>query len=480
MLSMNAFRHSNFPKRLIAFGVMLIFGFLLLFLLIYFSAQYRVELVIASLAWAIGGIAVTVLSRNLFLTWFNPLSVYFVVWCSSLSLHYLRLVEFDLLSPRGLFLTILSMLSFLLGCFFAAPKKDTLAGNETSAFLSESTIKFAEKTLYLITFLCLIGSIYWWYRVQQTIGIINAITNPWLFDYEVIWGSLKHVGPMGRLYAFKNYIIPFSFLLITMNPKRKWLYLFFIILGMLLVQGTRRGMFFFGISWGIYAAIISLVIQSRAGLTERVKKVSIFFASLTGLIVIISLVYFAITQNWFAKSFSYDLPASYQAQSKLPPQIADIYLYFCASHSALEPHIERGNTVPFQHFLWVPRKIAHALFPSVFEEPLPMLDYEGVYIPFWWNASPYIKFIYNDFGVLGVIIVPFLLGLISSIIFVKALRSPNPIILMFATYLMMELTRTIIIIGLIQYDGYWTIFLLALWGLCFRIYRKRHETQFHP
>ncbi len=328
--------------------------------------------------------------------------------------------------------------------------------------------------------LAMIGSAYWWFKVQQSIGIIQAITKPWLFDYEIIWGSLRQVGPMGRLLAFKDYIVPLSFLLITMNPKRKWLYLFFALLALILTQSPRRGMLFFTFVWGIYIVIVSLAIQSKAGMKEKVKELLGFMRNISAPLLLLLLLYFAITQIWFGKSFSYGRHFYYMAETKIPHQLIDIYLYSCGQYSALEPHIERGNIVPYQHFLWVPRKIAHALSPSRFEEPLPMLDYEGVYIPFWWNVSSYIKFIYNDFGVVGVIIVPFILALLSSIFFIKATRKPNPVVLMFVTYLMLELSRTIIITGLIRYEGYWTTFILIVWGMLFKKYMKGDNPHENP
>jgi len=446
-------------------------------LAIYLCSRYSPGLVLVSVSWVTLGVAVVLVSRRLFSSLLNPLSVYFGFWCGGLALYYLRLVDFNLMGPVGLSLVFLSMASFGVGALVASPRKG-LPPPDPSGLTDPETVKFLEKTLYLVTGLAIAGVCYYWFSVDRAIGFTSAITRPWLLDYELNQGSLQHLGPLGRLYTFTHYIVPLSLFLMAINPGRRWLYTAFLALGILAQLNTRRSWLYFSLLWGLYAAVIAVSLLRRAGSREIARKASRFMAGLAGSFVCLLVAYFAVTQVIFSKSFVYTWFNQSRVSSRLPGPLVDTYLYSCASFAALEPHLERENTVSFQNTLWVPRKVAHALAPSVFAEPeANIFDYEGVYIPFWWNVSPYIRHIHADFGIPGVALIPFLLAFVVCWFFVRMGRSPTPPAVMFSSYMMFVLSETVIGFELLKYDAYWTILLLGAWAIGFRACRRRHRNE---
>lgn len=81
---------------------------------------------------------------------------------------------------------------------------------------------------------------------------------------------------------------------------------------------------------------------------------------------------------------------------------------------------------------------------GLIENPGFSFIYEFVYIPMGFNVFTYLRDIYSDFGMLGIIIVPYLLGIISTFFAVKLRKRFNMISIIACIYLYMLLIFSVI------------------------------------
>ena len=90
----------------------------------------------------------------------------------------------------------------------------------------------------------------------------------------------------------------------------------------------------------------------------------------------------------------------------------------------------------------------------------PELFQKGYYIPMWTNTGTYIRELHADFGVLGPIIGPYILGLLITWLWFKFYREKNLIVFAFLVYLFLVIGFSFLV--MITRLPSWTISLFVI------------------
>jgi oligosaccharide repeat unit polymerase len=192
--------------------------------------------------------------------------------------------------------------------------------------------------------------------------------------------------------------------------------------------GMLFGFFLFFISFLLTRHLL-LKTQYRSRLMNKTSL------AIAGFVVVILVLFSAVTVKTFRNPVD-KFQASSRELNKLEGSAVvspSIYLYSCSHIGVLNEYLEdekelthfgENTFLPIYNFIAKFNFVEH---PSFFQR--------GYFIPVWTNTGTYLREIHADFGNLGVLIIPYLLGLITSFFWFRLYESGKLINLLILTYL---------------------------------------------
>lgn len=103
--------------------------------------------------------------------------------------------------------------------------------------------------------------------------------------------------------------------------------------------------------------------------------------------------------------------------------LVDPYIYLTGTIPAFQIHISHVDNYFLGTYMVLPlTKIVARLAPNI-EVPNEILPFYA--IPFRFNVTTYLNVFYEDFGIIGLIVGPFLLGVLTNLIYYKMRKNPS-------------------------------------------------------
>ena len=371
-------------------------------------------------------------SQKLFGTIFSPIGIFGFIWNIYLLFFEVRLVNYYPLEFTTYVALIGSYFAFTAGVIisviFVKDQAHLKEFNRVS-FQSKSIKSFdfhkAKNVLVFINIVAFIGLILIIFKLQKIVLLSN------IYDMNLVRNSMHGLSSSERVMSgFLGYLtslLPlnavFCGIFVTYIPKVRFQIFLCFIIGLLisLISGNRAMLIM------ITFLFISSYIITKT-LTKGIKFKRILLPILPSILILcfvfvfIGKIRFA-PENVFLKMFArYDIPWA----------ILHPYSYITAGVGAFNILLESlpNFSIPFLHSLAPIIRLLAKIEPELFRYDYETIVYytvNNVFVPtpLRTNVYTYLGAIFSDFGWAGMFIAPFLIGIISGLVFIRLLRKPT-------------------------------------------------------
>lgn len=377
--------------------------------------------------------------RLIFKAWINPLSVYSFVMGGLTFLYELKLLPYPDLTALTWFFIISSSLAFIFGIITVINAKELFHSERSMKFeLSDMPLfKDDGKILkYSVIFFSLVGlfvALHRWYIMINIFGSIPSvfINAAWVYRINVK-GEIKEFIPILPSFVYVGVFL--SAIYTAYRGKFSFLS-FFPIICIILKELTYfgRGEMLFSTFEFLFTFFLF------RNLLNRQKNVKFNFSRKNAGFAILILLVLVIAAASVVRS-SRGIKENFRGATKELKQLEEnfiltpsVYFYLSSDLGVLNQYLikeiedARFGENTFRGVYYFLSKI------KIVDEPV--FFQRGYFIPFWSNTGTYIREIHADFGLLGVILFPYFLGLLLTYLWFKFFEEKSLIVLAILVYL---------------------------------------------
>lgn len=378
--------------------------------------------------------------KLIFKSWVNHLTVYSFVMGGLTFLYELKLLAYKELTTFTWFVLISSTVSFILGIstILSSRKLNLSSDNKSAKNFSEIPLfKDDGKVLkYSAVFFSLVGlfvALHRWYIMINIFGSVPAVfvNAAWVYRINVK-GEIKEFIPILPSFV---YVGVFLSAIYTAYKGRFSFISFFPILCIILKELT-----YFGRGEMLFSTLeFFFTFFLTRNLLSREKNIKFKFSKINAGISILLLVALVITAASIVRT-SRGVKESIRGSSQELKQLEDnfiispsVYFYLSSDLGVLNQYLnEEKETAKFGENTF--RGIYYLLSKlRIVEEP--QFFQKGYFIPYWSNTGTYIREIHADFGIWGVYLVPYILGILLTWLWYKFFNEKSFIVLVILVYL---------------------------------------------
>jgi oligosaccharide repeat unit polymerase len=382
------------------------------------------------------------LGKMLFAKWFNHLTIYCFVMGGLIFLYELKLLPYPEIIPLAWFFIISSFLSFLLGILTITSAKNLyskaqIIPKESNIFLPI----FADdgKVLkYSIIFFSTVGlfvALQRWFILIHMFGSIPAVIINASIVYQLnIHREIKEFVPILPAFVYVGVFLSG----IYSAYKGKITFLTFLpFIGIVLKELTYFGraemllsLMEFLFSFFLFRNLLKEDLSERF----RFSKINAAFSTAFLLLLLIGSASFIRISRGNYENYKGASNSLNQLKGNflISPSI---YLYLSSDVGVFSKYLEVDdeNTKFGQNTFLIYYDIMAILEgtkrPSDFQK--------GYFIPMWTNTGTYIRELHADFGIAGVLLGPYLIGLIITWLWFKFYKGKSIIIFAFLVYFLL-------------------------------------------
>lgn len=387
-----------------------------------------------------------ILGHFLFRKWINHLTLYCVIMGGTVFLYELKLIPYPDLIPLAWFFIISTFISFLLGILTVTSARNLSHQNQPLS--KKSNISFAifkdggkalKYSLFLLSFITLLAAIQNWMVLIKMFGSIPAvILNSGQIYALSMHGELDGVTPY---VPYFGYVAIFFSGIYTAYKKRFSLLTFFPFLGVILKELAlvgRAGMLFalleFLFAFFLFRHLLNNDLLQRYKFSRKNGIMAFSFL----IILFISAISVVRVVRGTTESFA---NKSIQLRNLKDNFILTptIYLYLSSDPGVLSKYLQSQGKINSEEEA---TKFGQNTFLSVYSflskfglgERVPGYQ-KRYYISMWTNTGTYIRELHADFGVAGIFLGPYLIGLLITWLWFKFYEERSLIVFAFLVYL---------------------------------------------
>lgn len=320
---------------------------------------------------------------------YHPLILYLTIWGVGIGLATLPLVEYTPISRSGWLAVGLSMAAFFSGALTFA--WGSSAGRITPQKPSLMDPALIAKVLTVSTLLGAIGAILQARFLDASFGLDAYLLDPVrarrLHTHIPVWGyfDLLNVFNVAAVSVYWQ----------QTKRLRWWMLATLAICVFSALLTTDRTRFFIMIIW---AELAAGSINSKRGLLR------------IGAVVAVLLAFFAVVGQHFERSYVDRFPDYIHFPASIEA-MADPYIYYTSSFPALGQLTEERPDLTLGKTSFAPLVHVASILMDIEQVPL-----QGAfcYIPMEVNTYTYLRQFYSDFGWFGILLGPYLCGLLAS------------------------------------------------------------------
>ncbi len=406
------------------------------------------------------------LSIKLFKKVLNPLSLYTIIWTFLLSAYELKLIRYNDLTLTTWAVVIFAHLAFTLGVitFFTARKNFGVKTNvfeEKKSFQlnifrdNGKTVKFF---IILFSIIGILAAIQHWMVLIKEFGSIVAVLIKSAVVYRMrVQGEIKGVIP----YVFSfTYVATFLAALYAgyYNKFKLFMLLPFIAMVLKSLAEVARASMLFGIVIFFLTYVLMRYLKSKdVNDTTKLnrKKIILSFTVIFTLVVLSA----ALVKTFRAPA------ENYKASTKELRQLENgflispsLYLYASAHVGVLNAYLKKQDELTdFGQNTFLPVYRFLAKFKLI---PQPSYYQKGYFVPVWTNTGTYLREIHADFGPVGLFLIPYLLGLISTFYWFRFFETHSLYYMAGLLFILVIITFTFLV--MVTRLSYWFISLVLI------------------
>lgn len=402
------------------------------------------------------------LGRYIFKKWFNHISLFTFIWAGMILLYEIRLLPYKEIVPATWLFIIATFLSFILGTLtFISVKKMfpssfEKADNKQLKFyeIFNDDAKVVRYSLFLFSFISIAGAIQHWMVLIDMFGSIPKVFLNALTIYKM---NTEEGGVKGQVPFVSNfgYVAVFWGAIYTAY-KGKFTFLSILpFIGIIIKEtstigraGILLGLFEFLFVFFLFRHCLTINDKNRFQFSKSNATIAVSF--LLALLIIA-----ASAVKVSRVSFE-----SYQGASKTLRELEgniilspSVYLYFSAHLGVLNEFVKRqdernlfaqNTLLPVYNFL---DRLNIIKRPNQYQK--------GYFIPMWVNTGTFIRELFADFNVFGLLLFPYLLGLLMTYLWFRLVRAGSLYVLAFLSYLYIIIGFSFLV--MITRTSYWSI-----------------------
>lgn len=360
------------------------------------------------------------ISKSIFRSYISPVSLYFTVWGMVFGAFHLGVVRYLPLSTEALLIVILSWVAFAIGCLVA------LSGNRQS-FLTVyrwshlGAERWLKLGILIFSMIAFMAAVIDWQTAEQSFGDLGIV---WSEPYVVRQALLRGDVPRLRVVLYLSTLGLAASALAgiyaaSYSARSPVVYLPFLPL---LVQGlltSGRVNVFWGMLLWSNALILVQISTARLQITKRqiVAIILVLVITVAGVSAIRVRRAGDIELGRYLTYLNY-VNLDLGAFSRSTPfyLLIDAYVYFTGPLGVFSASL---NFAPAS-YLWGEATFNPFFIGSSFRyirDPLP--------IPFYMNSSTYLRSLFEDWGVAGTVLFPFILGFILVYLYKRYRARPT-------------------------------------------------------
>lgn len=424
-------------------------------------------------------IAIVLTSKVSFKSWIAPPIIFSGIWGIALLLFSFRLINFSQLSWKAMAIIALAHLSFFIGAIQLPllwkinTRKIVKSQDNLSQHIKKRILEISIVLLSIGGFIGALG--FAAYLIQQMGSLRVLLYRSGEVRLALLSGNLIFPGP-ARILNTLNYPAALLAGIYMGGFSSKKFFAYLPVLGILL--GSLVGMGRVGIIFGLFYYLNGFFLTRvflNASLKIKLKNaVSIF------LIILIFLIGSGLARQLrggFDKF--YYTTVQFEEYTKIPAPsgilasgFISYYYYFVATLPAFSQYLDirRGKS------LELGRSSFNPLFEILHRLGLPIsyefnYIYYPVYIPSPFNVYTILRHLLEDFGFLGILLVLYLFGLISSYLFFCAFIKKKMIALVILACLFLYLEYSLFLSAAIYMS--WWIAIIVSTSIIFLARRKK-------
>jgi oligosaccharide repeat unit polymerase len=382
------------------------------------------------------------LGRFIFKKWFNHLTLYCFIFGGSIFLYEIKLLPYIELTPITWFVVICSFLSFLFGTLTIISKRNLEKERPLIVEKSDVSLKiFSDggRTLkYAIIILSLISlySAYdFWKVLINQFGSIPAV----LINSKVIYslnvsGKLKGTIPY---IALLGYVAVFLAGIYTAYKRKFTLLTFIPLISVILreIAGAGRvGMLMalveFTFSFFLFRHLLNSDLIGR----YKFSKANAIIASIILLVVFVGSASLVRVSRMSDTTEKFSGASSTLMQTKENFIISpSVYFYLSSDVGVLSMYLSSdGENTGFGQNTFLTIYTFLSKLDLVRKPQIYQKYYKN---PVWTNTGTYLRELHADFGTLGILLGPFLLGLFLTWLWYRFFRTKSLITFSFLVFL---------------------------------------------
>lgn len=357
----------------------------------------------------IGGIIGIMLGRLLFRRWFNFLTIYSALWTLVLGLYSLRLIHYYEIIPEAwLFISIASFTLFLSSAtVLCAGAVTRLAHSMKNNSQNSVTISrnFLAKAIIILSIMASLSIIYQLVQLILIYGGIETIiaNSNQIYSYRIA----------GKLDLGIPYIGSFAFSACSLAGIYTALSRKITVLSVLpMALVTINGFTSMGRAGFIIASILfltSFIFTPH----QKIRKKNIFIILMLVSAVLIGATIFMSSSRGLIVEFESEDPIMETLRSKVH-FLPSIYFYLSGPPVVFSEYLKAGGeNVPTGSYCLKPLFSVVAKLGIV--EPLNRYSLP-YFTPEPMNAGTYLRTLHADFGVFGIVIFPYVLGMAAAML----------------------------------------------------------------
>lgn len=405
-----------------------------------------------------------ILGKFIFGRWYNHVSIYSFIWGTTLSLFEIRLINYYPLEIETWIVIFSGWLAFILGSFTISAiyglggekLHSNLDNHVVTFYFNGRQIKVLRNIVLFFSLLALFEAVYYWLNLIKTFG---SITNVLIFGnlvYSmrtagVIQGGIPYLGALalaGTCFAGIYTALIRRFSLIAIFP------ILVIVISSVASMGRAAILialilFLSGYFFTKYGSGDKLQKNKKFNLRQSLSFVVILVIVLIGMEIVRS-----------HRGTFESLPGATQLLNKLSGSsfiTPSIYLYLTVDYGVLNQYLKRDEEkVPLGTHTFAP--IWRFLSKFGFDTYVP--EYQKSYFtPVGSNTATYLREVHADFGLLGIYLYPYILGLLTSFFWYRSRKGVLLVTIVVLSHLYVIIGMSFVVNA--TRLGYWMVSFLS-------------------
>jgi len=325
------------------------------------------------------------------------------------------LVDYYELEARTIVLIGTSILAFVLGCIITrrrkGPREEVSGSSET---IRQAPLEYSIKTLLLLNF---VGVLVFGYQMNSAYGLSAYVTGPAVIraDSE----EWTHLGLLGLLLLLDYPLLVCSWVHHLVAKKWKWFSVFGVVL--VLAQTYLSTMRINLVIYVLTCIFLWIYWNRWCSLTRTIARRASIIAALI-------LAYFLAIGSLYGKIVSEQTDVynmrDFSVTSEAALVLATPYIYATGSFPTFQEAMKDVGQMSWgTHTFYPVARILYAL--GVLRERPEGLTFDFYLVPIPFNVYTSLFAFYQDFGVAGVVLLPFLLGWFETRMYFQMKAHPS-------------------------------------------------------